>query len=231
MKDKPLVPRLSTQASGSSLDRIMAAAKTEFAQRGLRQTRIEDIARAAGVSQQLIFHYFEGKEALYAEVLALLGAESTDFMTMVDMETIPPLEGIQFIMESIFKTNLAYGTRFIADQILLDGEQIIRKNPIWQKHQELIHRIDHLLTRGRRAGLISSDIIGRELLLAMVSLSMGQLVAPTVVVGPKRSEETTPHLRDWLAVSLALVLTALTSRAGPKLPTDKPAADELMSDI
>ncbi len=201
----------TAQAGQSSLDRIMAAAKTEFAKHGLRQTRIEDIASSAGVSQQLVFHYFDNKESLYSEVLAVLGATSTDFLNAVDLDSLEPLQAIEFIIRGIFETNLEYGIRFIADQIILDGEQIIRKNPIWLKHQILMTHIERILLRGRENGTIRSGLTPRELLLVIVSLSIGQSVSPTLVAGPidRVSPNPCSEPRDWIDVSLALVLTAL----------------------
>lgn len=49
---------------------IVAAARSEFAQRGYDGTSMRAVARAAEVDPKLVHHYFEGKSALFAEVLA-----------------------------------------------------------------------------------------------------------------------------------------------------------------
>ncbi|HEX7943955.1 MAG TPA: TetR family transcriptional regulator [Phenylobacterium sp.] len=49
--------------------KIMEAAREEFADRGLAGARIEAIARRAGLSKQLLYHYFPSKEALFHEIL------------------------------------------------------------------------------------------------------------------------------------------------------------------
>lgn len=49
--------------------KIMDAAREEFADRGLAGARIEAIARRAGLSKQLLYHYFPSKEALFHEIL------------------------------------------------------------------------------------------------------------------------------------------------------------------
>ena len=49
--------------------KIMEAARDEFAAHGLAGARIEAIARRAGLSKQLLYHYFPGKEALFQEIL------------------------------------------------------------------------------------------------------------------------------------------------------------------
>ena len=49
---------------------IIAAARSEFAQRGYDGTSLRAVAREAGVDPKLVHHYFDGKSALFAEVLA-----------------------------------------------------------------------------------------------------------------------------------------------------------------
>lgn len=47
----------------------MQAAAAVFARRGLAGTRVADIAEAAGMSQGLAYHYFPGKEELFAALV------------------------------------------------------------------------------------------------------------------------------------------------------------------
>jgi TetR/AcrR family transcriptional regulator len=49
--------------------RILDAAETEFAAKGFDGARLGTIARAAGVQQALIHHYFADKAGLYREVI------------------------------------------------------------------------------------------------------------------------------------------------------------------
>jgi len=48
---------------------IVAAAADEFGRRGHRDARMEDIARAAGVTKAVLYDHFDGKGALHAEVV------------------------------------------------------------------------------------------------------------------------------------------------------------------
>jgi AcrR family transcriptional regulator len=49
--------------------RVLAAAVPAFATDGLARTRLEDVARAAGITRPSLLHHFGTKEALYAEVV------------------------------------------------------------------------------------------------------------------------------------------------------------------
>jgi TetR/AcrR family transcriptional regulator len=58
-------------------ERILDAALREFGEHGYAGARISAIARRAGVNQQLISYYFDGKQGLYRELSARWQALST----------------------------------------------------------------------------------------------------------------------------------------------------------
>jgi AcrR family transcriptional regulator len=60
-------------------ERILFAAKKEFADKGFNGARMNSIAKRARANQALIHYYFEGKEKLYVEVLhRLFGINQAD---------------------------------------------------------------------------------------------------------------------------------------------------------
>lgn len=54
---------------------ILLAAQREFSTAGYAGARIERIAAAAGVNKQLLFHYFDSKEGLFAAALSALHSQ------------------------------------------------------------------------------------------------------------------------------------------------------------
>jgi TetR/AcrR family transcriptional regulator, fatty acid metabolism regulator protein len=77
------MPVISAQKMQDRRDSILAAARDAFAKNGFEGTSIADIARAAGVSDGLVYRYFANKRDLLNAVL-------TEFYerTMVDLESI-----------------------------------------------------------------------------------------------------------------------------------------------
>jgi AcrR family transcriptional regulator len=77
------MPVISAQKMQDRRDSILAAARDAFAKSGFEGTSIADIARAAGVSDGLVYRYFANKRDLLNAVL-------TEFYerTMVDLEAI-----------------------------------------------------------------------------------------------------------------------------------------------
>ena len=61
--------RSKSRIGAANVDRILDAALSSFAQHGLRGTRLEQIAEAAGMSKTNLLYYFRTKDELYRAVL------------------------------------------------------------------------------------------------------------------------------------------------------------------
>lgn len=59
---------MSRADANPTRDRIVEAARAEFAQRGLAGARVDRIATAASTSKERVYAYFRSKEALYVHV-------------------------------------------------------------------------------------------------------------------------------------------------------------------
>ena len=56
-------------------EQILQTAVTLFSQRGFKGTTTKEIARAAGVSEAMVFRHFENKDALYGAILETKGCQ------------------------------------------------------------------------------------------------------------------------------------------------------------
>ena len=66
---KPLRPARAPDARAERRDAILAAALDEFSARGFAATRLDDVAKRAGVAKGTIYLYFADKEALFQELI------------------------------------------------------------------------------------------------------------------------------------------------------------------
>ena len=66
-----LASRQSTRIANAAARRsaILDAALEEFSARGFADTRLDDVARRAGVAKGTIYLHFEDKEALFQELI------------------------------------------------------------------------------------------------------------------------------------------------------------------
>ena len=60
---------MAPRDSAATQERILAAATTEFAAKGIAGARVDDIAVAADVNKRMLYYYFGSKEELFREIL------------------------------------------------------------------------------------------------------------------------------------------------------------------
>src|SRR3546814_1999154 len=63
-----------------TIENICSAARIEFARKGFSDARLENVARAAGVSKQLIYHYFKSKDELYGVLLEEVARDTLSYL-------------------------------------------------------------------------------------------------------------------------------------------------------
>ncbi|MET7567852.1 TetR family transcriptional regulator [Streptomyces sp. NPDC005492] len=64
--------------SADTRDRILTAAREEFAERGYEKTSVRGIAKAAGVDPALVHHYFGTKEQVFESAIEVAFAPALD---------------------------------------------------------------------------------------------------------------------------------------------------------
>ncbi|GJQ62665.1 MAG: TetR family transcriptional regulator [Melioribacteraceae bacterium] len=94
---------LNDQMREARMETIHSAALKLFTQKGLGATKISDIAKEAGMSHGLMYHYYKSKEEIFTELVKiaferLIGA-SESLMKM----PIPPEEKIKLAFEKILE--------------------------------------------------------------------------------------------------------------------------------
>ncbi len=81
---------------------ILAAARTEFAGKGLSGARVKKIADRAGVNKQLIYYYFGSKEDLYRAALEAVYAEIRELERSLKLGDLPPAEAMAALIRFSF---------------------------------------------------------------------------------------------------------------------------------
>lgn len=152
-------------AKAGTIRRLVAAARQEFARNGYSETRIDDIAHAASVTKQLLYHYFKDKEELFACVLADVSAEIMGELLERDFDSEPPVVAFRGFVDAIID-------QYCRDPMLgpLAGEGMryhhwhASRSGFPRVAPELLVKFQRLLERGIEAGAFRPDIDARMVL-------------------------------------------------------------------
>lgn len=163
MTDKaagPKDPADQGRSSAATIARILAGAEAEFGSKGLDGAKIDDIARAAGISKQLIYHYFSGKDDLYSEMLLEIAFRNMTLLSGIDYAALEPIAAMRAFIGALFQAyaDNPFASVLTVDQILHSGAQIRHHHKVERLRDELYRRLDDVLARGRAAGAIRADI-------------------------------------------------------------------------
>jgi AcrR family transcriptional regulator len=85
-----------------TLSLILDSARHEFADKGLYGANMQLIAKNAGVTKQLIHHYFGTKEDLYTKVISDLADKSIAHLLSEDITGLEPTDALRKLLYSIF---------------------------------------------------------------------------------------------------------------------------------
>lgn len=138
----------------------MAAAREEFGANGFDGTKMEHIARRAGVSKQLVYFYFSGKEELYGELVKQMSRTSFEHLLTIDFGSMTPINAIRTYIEAVFERFLTDPVLAVVtiDQSLHDGRQLRMPPEAMRLRERLSERLAETLERGRADGTFGHHV-------------------------------------------------------------------------
>jgi TetR/AcrR family transcriptional regulator len=153
--------------------KLLSAARREFARSGLAGARVDEIAARAGVNKQLVYHYFGDKDALYLAVLEWVYEEIRAKERELNLDGLPPDQAIRKLIESSFD-HLAEHPDFI---VLLNDENrggarhVRGSKKIEALHSPLVSLVSKILGEGVRSGFFRKGINPVHLYISIAGLS------------------------------------------------------------
>lgn len=158
---------------GTARTAILAAARAEFAAKGLTGARVNEIAARAGVNKQLLYYYFGNKEALYRAALEVVYTEIRTQERSLKLGDMQPEEAMAALIGFSFDY-LAQHPDFIG---LLNHENaqgaphVRDSSTIRNTNSPLIELIAKTLARGIRARVFRRGIDPVELYISVAGMS------------------------------------------------------------
>src|SRR5215204_1393401 len=161
-------PRSARQAERR--DAILAAALAEFSARGFAATRLDDVAKRAGVAKGTIYLYFRDKESLFQELVRAMLSPLVAKLEAARMKDLPA-RAIAEAIADLFVREI-FGTRRqdVIRLIIAEGARFPKLAEFY--YHEVIERVVTavrvVLKRAVARGELSSDALARfpQLLIA-----------------------------------------------------------------
>lgn len=161
--------------STHSVDKILNAAELEFSLHGRDSVKIQAIADRAGVSRQLIYHYFTTKENLYVESLIRMANRFFEKRPIARLNSDDPVQTIyKFAYDycGYYETYPQTG-RLILDQVVLGGGQIKRDSRAEARRETLFVELRAALHAAAEMGLARRDISAEGIFFHTLVLTLG----------------------------------------------------------
>ncbi len=157
---------------GATRKKLLAAGRKEFANRGLEGARVDEIAKRAGVNKQLVYHHFGNKDELYRHVLESIYLEIRKREQGLKLDTLPPLEAIQKLVEFSFDYTAKNRdfTAMLIDENVHKGRHMKDIKDLELLHSPLITAIERILKRGEKEGVFRSGLNPEQLYMSIAGL-------------------------------------------------------------
>ena len=152
---------------------LLAAARAEFASKGLMGARVDEIARLAGLNKQLVYHYFCSKDELYLAVLEGVYAEIRAQEHALSLSDHPPEQAMIELIGFSFDY-LAAHPDFIAllnDENGQGGRHLAASRRMHEMNSPLIALIRRTLRKGADRGVFRRDMDALQLYVSIAGLA------------------------------------------------------------
>lgn len=129
---------------------ILSAAESEFARYGLQGARVDAIAKTAGVTKGLIFHYFESKEKLFDAILRSSTESLQALIAEVEVSNASPDDLLRMLVEGFLRALI----KRPLSPLIFTLEMIQNRGEHYRKlNAPSIHRtLKRVLARGVKQG-------------------------------------------------------------------------------
>ncbi|GAC1363498.1 MAG: TetR/AcrR family transcriptional regulator [Ktedonobacteraceae bacterium] len=164
---------------GDRRETILGAALELIAERGFRQTPMSLIAKQAGASAGIIYHYFASKDELILELYRRVKGDLTRAVLVADMRAAPFAQRFPLLWLSMFHycTSHPYETAFL-EQYESSAEWQASDLAFFEEQTDLMHVLEDMQAQGvikeLPIAVITELTIGVALRLARLT-SAGQL--------------------------------------------------------
>jgi AcrR family transcriptional regulator len=195
-----------------TISRLLAVAEREFGAKGLEGARVDDIARAAGVTKQLVYNYYRSKDELFASLLDEASAQAMSEMVELKLDHLAPPQALRAFLNCHFDQYRRFPMLglTVMEENLQHGLHISSRNKFPELMPPLVAKVKNILERGAASGDFKSGIDPATFLATAVLITAGCFVnchCLSVMMGVDLTTEA--GMTAWRDHSLDFILAAV----------------------
>jgi TetR/AcrR family transcriptional regulator len=199
-----------------TLKRIIGAAILEFGTNGITNTTFDAIAERAGVSKQLIYHYYANKDELYIDASEALSREIHRQYFEIDFSAMEPRAALVRLFNLMFELSRNNDYNFTADEISRAGEHLKPRGESAQSGRRLIALLQEILDHGAEAGVFRSGLDAHKIYLTAFLLVPGFMSARAMASRYLQTDFSSPAaIEAWRQHVLDLISDMVSLRGPP----------------
>ena len=152
--------------------KILAAAKKEFAAKGLGGARVDDIARIAQANKRMIYHYFECKENLFKQVVERAYLDIREAELKLDLEHMDAKTALETLIRFTWNYYLDNPEfiRLVNSENLHKARHLKTSGKVIQANRNYIGIVRSILDRGVKEGVFRDNIDPVNLNISIAAL-------------------------------------------------------------
>ena len=153
---------------------ILAAAVTEFTDKGYAGARIDAIAAKSGANKRMIYHYFGDKDGLYLAVLesAYIGIRSSE--AELQLANLEPVEAIEKLVAFTWDYFIEHPEflSILATENLHRAKFLKKSKKVLPLHSPQMSMISDVLKRGAERGVFRRGVDPIYVYISIASLGI-----------------------------------------------------------
>lgn len=154
-------------------NRILKAAKREFAQKGLGGARIDIVAEKAKSNKRMIYHYFGSKEQLFQKVVEDSYLDIRAAEKKLNLESLEPQEAVEALVKftwNYYLKNPEFLT-LVNSENLHRAVHLKKSTAIKAAQMSMVTSMAEILRRGVEQGVFRDGVDPEQLVITIAAVN------------------------------------------------------------
>ena len=169
----PGAPAPARRDPAATRNALVAAGVSEFARKGFAGARVDEIAQAANVNKQLVYHHFGDKQGLYLAALESVYSEIREKERQLSLGQLEPQEAMAQLVGFSFDYLVEHPEfiALLADENRNLGAHVLASEQLQTMHTPFVDMMEATLKEGVKAGVFCDDFDAINLYISIAGIS------------------------------------------------------------